>query len=410
MSRKISEDEKKELIKFLKDIIRIPSSQQDGREIYDFLYEYLEKNGLEPEFQKIDNPHITYHTYSNLYVKLGNGNGPKIMINGHLDTVSAKGNWYYKPYSAEEEEGRIYGLGAADMKGGMAAAVHSIIALTKRRKEINGELFLSCVFGEEAPFSLGADTLLREHDISDYDLIIVTEPSPLLAINDYCIVHKQLHKKPRFPVPIVGAEGRVAFEITFQGRSSHASHPSMGINALHDAARVITQLVEFDLFSNIKMGRGHYVILNIEGGDQTFTVPAQCKILVNRQLTLGEDAGTVLMEIKQIIKTLRLDSKVRVAKRYSPAPELEYKPYLFEEDKNIDKFVNMLEPTEKDGKRCKFTTSSVGDNNIFASRTGVPTLVFGPGGGNIHSPNEYVYKEDVIETTDHLLTYLMEMF
>ena len=68
------------------------------------------------------------------------------------------------------------------------------------------KLLLSFVFGEEAPFSLGADTLLREFDLKDFDLIIVTEPSPLLAINDYCYTHKKTHKS-KYPVVIIGAEG-----------------------------------------------------------------------------------------------------------------------------------------------------------------------------------------------------------
>jgi succinyl-diaminopimelate desuccinylase len=295
------------------------------------------------------------------------------------------------------------------MKGGCAAAIYSLIALLKRKEEINGELFLSCVFGEEAPFSLGADTLLREHDLRDYDLILLTEPSPLLTVNDYCVTHKRMHRNPKFPVVIVGAEGRIAIEIEFFGKSSHASHPSQGVNALHDAAKVISKLAEFDLFSNIKMGRGHYVVLSIEGGDQSFTVPGYCKILINRQLTLGETSKTIMTEIKKIIKSLNLKSKVNIAKRYSPSSDVEYRPYLFEEEEFIELFMKRL-PSISNKGRCKMTSSSVGDNNLFAVRTKVPTLVFGPGGGNIHAPNEFVNKNEVIETTNYLLDFFMEVF
>jgi succinyl-diaminopimelate desuccinylase len=210
-------------------------------------------------------------------------------------------------------------------------------------------------------------------------------------------------------VPIIGAEGRVVYEIEFIGKATHASHPAHGINALEDAAILISKLVDFDLYSNIKMGRGHYVVLNIEGGDQTFTVPSYCKILVNRQLTLGEDEQLATEELRRLIEKLNFRSQVHVKKRYSPSPDLEYLPYLFEASEYIDKFMAILsKPGEE--KRCQFTTASVGDFNLFATRTMVPTLVFGPGGGNIHSPNEYVLISEMIETANYLLAFFEKTF
>jgi succinyl-diaminopimelate desuccinylase len=404
----LDENEQRELIALCQHLVRIPSTAEDGREIYSFVKEYLERAGLEPEMQKAESPHNTYFNLPNLYVKEGTGNGAKIMVNGHLDTVPARGTWFYPPHEGVIKDGKLYGLGACDMKGGCAAAIAAVLAFLRRRAVVNGELFLSFVFGEEAPFSLGADTMLQEHDIADYDLIVVTEPSPVLARGDYCYTHRTVHE-PRFPVPIVGAEGRVLYEIEFFGKASHASHPLHGINALEDAAVLISKLVDFDLYSSVKMGRGHFVVLNIEGGDQTFTVPSYCKILVNRQLTLGEDERSATEELKRLIEKLRLRSQVHVKKRYSPSPDLEYQPYLFETGEYLEKFMELLAKSE-DGKRCRFTTASVGDFNIFATRAKVPTLVFGPGGGNIHSPNEYVEISDMIATANYLLTFFENVF
>jgi len=408
MGLRITNEEQKGLIKLTKDLIKIPSSTHDGSKIYDFVRDYLKNKGLQPKFQSIKNPYLEYTDFSNLYVKVGNGNGPKIMLNGHLDTVVPGEGWFHSPYSALEQDGKIFGIGAADMKGGCAAAVIALEGLIKRKDTINGELFLSFVFGEEAPFSLGADTLLREFDLKNYDLIIITEPSPLLTINDYCYTHRRIHKS-KFPVIIIGAEGRILFEIEFFGRSAHASHPSQGINALHSAALLISKLDDFDVFSSIKMGRGHYCVLGIEGGDEIFTVPSYCKIRVNRQLTLGETKKSAISELKKIIKKLKLKSKITIKKRFSPDPELEYKPYLFERSRYINSFIRQL-PQPKKGEPCRFTTSSIGDFNVFATRTNVPTLVFGPGGGNIHSTDEYVNKNEIIDSTNYLLNYFMEIF
>lgn len=402
-------EEADQVVRLTKDLIQIPSTMQDGDEVYRFAHTYLKDHGLDARFQNIKNPYVDYRRFSNLYLRLGNGDGPKVMLNGHLDTVVAGEGWYHSPFDAHEEDGRIYGLGAADMKGGCAAAMMAVIALMNRREELSGELLLSCVFGEEAPFSHGADMLLREFDLEGYDMVIVTEPSTLLAINDYCLVHNKLHRRPRFPVAIVGAEGRVLFEVELFGRSSHASHPSQGINALHDAAKVISKLQDFDLYSNIKMGRGHYVVLKIEGGDDSFTVPHYAKISINRQLTLGETEETVLREPRGVIRSQNLRSQVKISKRFSPEPSLEYTSYLFESNPMISKFMEQL-PKPKRGKRCMMTSSSVGDFNIFATRTGVPTLVFGPGGGDIHSPNEYVNRDEVVQTTEYLLDFFLDTF
>jgi acetylornithine deacetylase/succinyl-diaminopimelate desuccinylase-like protein len=134
---------------------------------------------------------------------------------------------------------------------------------------------------------------------------------------------------------------------------------------------------------------------------------------VNRQLTLGEDDGTVQKEVKSIIRSLKLRSKWTIRKRYSPSPSLEYRPYLNDQDKYIEKFSKLL-PERKVGRgkpqRCLFTSSSVGDFNLFATRTKAPVLIFGPGGGNIHAPNEYVNKDEVVQTANYLLKFLMEVF
>ncbi|NIP33705.1 MAG: hypothetical protein GWN18_02120 [Thermoplasmata archaeon] len=98
-----------------------------------------------------------------------------------------------------------------------------------------------------------------------------------------------------------------------------------------------------------------------------------------------------------------------MAKRYSPDPELEYLPYLNEGSEYIDHFLERL-PRPKRGKRCRLTTSSVGDFNLFGTRTDAPVLVFGPGGGDIHAPNEYVNRDEVVATTDHLLDFLVDVY
>jgi succinyl-diaminopimelate desuccinylase len=281
-----------------------------------------------------------------------------------------------------------------------------------RCKELDGELFLSLVYGEESPHSIGTDELIKQYGFKDYDLIIVTEPSPELTKDNFCLTHEKIVKNPKFPVVIVGAEGREKFEIQFYGKESHASHPKRGLNALHDASRVIAELISFNKFSDIKTGRGDYVVLNIEGGDESFTVPGFCKVTVNRQLGINEKPSSVEKEIRRIIKSLQLKTKVRVERKYSPSEDVEYRPYLSKKNQYFDRLFEIIEATNPGGKtnKCKFISTSIGDFNLFGVRTNIPTLVFGPGGGNIHSANEFVNKQEITDSTEYLTKLLLDIY
>lgn len=398
-SLELSPQQKKECGELTKRLVDIPSSANDSPRIYQFTFDYLKEKGL--PVKKQENP-LT--GLPNLYVKLGNGNGPKVLLNGHLDTIQPITN-PKKRTTPRERGGKIYGLGAADMKGGCASAIVSTLALSEQ--ELNGTLFLSLVHGEEAPFSLGSHTLIKEFGFKDYDLVIVTEPSPILARNDFCTVHKRVHPT-HFPTPIIGAMGRIMYYIEFFGKSVHASHPSQGINALEDAAKVINMLGTHKPQSTSKMEKGGYTVLNIDGGDPSFTVPSYCELLVNRNISLGEKEKDVTRELERIVRELKLRSDVKVKERPMPDKNVAYRPYLFEKSDYIDKFMEVI--SKEHDSMCKFTTSSVGDFNLFATRTKVPTLVFGPGGGNIHSPHEYVEKKQIVQTTEYLLNFFGKVF
>ncbi len=413
MKKILTKEEEKTVIGLTKEFIKRPSSIWDDTQVYQYAYDYLEEKGFKPE--KGDSEQYSLDNregFFNVVAKFGNGNGPKVLLNGHLDTVASKGQWIYDKYGAFEEDGKIYGLGAADMKAGCALAIGVFEAIHKRCKDLNGELFLSLVYGEESPHSIGTDELLKQYGFSDYDLIIVTEPSPELTKDNYCLTHEKIVKNPKFPVVVVGAEGREKFELQFFGRESHASHPKRGLNALHDASRVITELTSFNKFSDIKTGRGDYVVLNIEGGDESFTVPGFCKVTLNRQLGINEKPASVYKEIRSIIKSLNLKTKVRIERKYSPCEEVEYRPYLSKSNPYFDKLFAIIEaqnPGKKTNK-CRFISTSIGDFNLFGVRTKIPTLVFGPGGGNIHSANEFVNKDEITDSAEYLTQLLLDIY
>lgn len=158
MYNNLNDIERENVINLTKELIKIPSSAWDDESIYFFVYDYLKNKNLNPKKGNKEKYSLQKNTpFFNVISKYGNGNGPKILINGHLDTVTAKSEWFYPKYSAKEVEGKIYGLGAADMKAGCAIAISVYEKIKKITEKLNGELFLSLVYGEESPYSLGTD-------------------------------------------------------------------------------------------------------------------------------------------------------------------------------------------------------------------------------------------------------------
>ncbi|MDG6220660.1 MAG: M20/M25/M40 family metallo-hydrolase [Candidatus Thermoplasmatota archaeon] len=392
----------------MEDLIATPSTMLDGNDAYDFAHEQLSENHINPVKQDYSGlyPMVPFHKPPNILAEIGAGKGPTIHLNCHLDTVSPGEGWTSDPFTPRRENGRMYGLGACDMKAGAAILLLIMKMMAQEKEKMCGKVVLSCVSGEEAPYSLGTDALMKMNDLSDTNMVIIPEPSPILAEKDFCTVHKKNHKAEH-PVLITGAAGRRIYEIVLYGKSAHASHPEKGINALEEAARVISKLKDFNLFNTIKTGSGHYCVLNIEGGDETFTVPGQCRFLVTRHFVMGEKERDIKKEIKAVITNSKLKSRICVRKRFTPLPELEYDPYISEGAKEMEKFIAFVEKRHGE-KQCRFVSKSVGDFNYFGSRLKKPTMVFGPGGGNIHAPNEFVSIKEAMSTLETLYFYLKE--
>src|SRR6056297_976856 len=137
MERILTKEEENNVVELTKAFIKYPSSVWDDDKVYQYAYDYLEKLGYNPEKGDSETYSIENREgFFNVTAKFGNGNGPKILLNGHLDTVGTKGEWIYDKFEASENDGKIYGLGAADMKAGCAVAIQVFEAIVNRCKEL----------------------------------------------------------------------------------------------------------------------------------------------------------------------------------------------------------------------------------------------------------------------------------
>ncbi|KAB1190566.1 M20/M25/M40 family metallo-hydrolase [Haloferax sp. MBLA0076] len=376
-----------ETIEVLQDLVQIPSPFFEEEAIATYIYDWLDERGLDPEYHTVSEPAITGFEGDNVVARIEGSDpeAPTVLLNGHMDTVQHVEGWDEDPTSGRIEDGKLYGQGACDMKGGLAAILVAFEALAER--DLDGDVLLTAVVDEEGPFGLGTDATIRDGVTTDCDVAIVTEPAPTITQQDI-----------ENPAIVLGARGRFLYEITVTGKAAHGSQPDMGVNAALDAARIADAISEMDLGHHEKLGSGSVCLLSIEGGGEPLSVPDQCELEIDRHVVPGETAESVLEDAQRVVDSLDLESDVDISLRETPEPDMYFQPYVTDEnDPLVTPFfdsIRELFDTEPDVGYF----SSIGDFNHLGGRAEIPTVIVGPDGANVHGTGEYVYVDEVVET------------
>ncbi|MGM0397497.1 MAG: M20 family metallopeptidase [Halobacteriota archaeon] len=390
-----------ETIDLLQDLVRIPSPYFEEREAVEFVYDWLDEQGLDPSYHDVRESEITGYEGKQVVARIegADPSAPTLLLNGHLDTVKIVDEWEEDPLSGRIEDGRLYGQGACDMKGGTVSHLVAFKALADADVDWSGDVLLTAVVDEEGPYGLGSNQLIRDGYTDEADMAIVTEPGPILAQEDI-----------ENPALLLGARGRFLYEFDVYGEAAHGSQPYKGTNAIVDAGRIADALTEMPVGSHPQLGDGSVCPLKIEGGSETLSVPEHCKLYADRHVVIGESKDDVIAQAEELIVDLDLDSEVAVSVRDAPAPDVYYGPYVTDADHEL---VRALEDgteavTGKSPEIGYF--ASVGDFNYFGHRADLPTVIVGPDGENIHGAGEFVYTDDVLDvarTVAHAATHLV---
>ncbi|MGY3479893.1 ArgE/DapE family deacylase [Staphylococcus cohnii] len=196
----------KEKVQILSDIVAIETVNDNEIEVCNYLEQLFSNYGIESKIQKID------ERRANLIAEIGEGS-PVIGISGHMDVVSAgnKSQWTYDPFSLTEDDGFLYGRGAADMKSGLAALAIALIDIKQSQALQQGRIRFLATSGEEME-QLGSQTLYEHGYMDDVDALLIAEPCQDIMV----YAHK----------------GSMDYRITSYGKSAHSSMPVMGINAI----------------------------------------------------------------------------------------------------------------------------------------------------------------------------------
>ncbi|PHH70231.1 hypothetical protein CDD82_7255 [Ophiocordyceps australis] len=293
----------------------------------------------------------------------GSGGGKNLMFNGHLDTVTTLG-YSDDPLSGQIRDGRLYGRGADDMKGGVAAALVAL-ATTKKQK-LRGDVIFTGVADEEA-MSIGTEQVLQAGWRADG--AIVNEPT------NEIIVHA--HK------------GFVWLEVDIHGVAAHGSLPAAGIDAIMRAGYF---LAELDRHSE-KLRQGwHDPVMapsvhasTIKGGEEPSSYPALCTIVLERRTVAGESPQSVKQEIEDILDRLSQNFKNF---QYDVRVIFDRPPFSIDPGHSFASLVGDV-VSDLQGCQAQFVKESYWTDCALLADKGIPVLLWGPKGDGLHGKEEW---------------------
>jgi succinyl-diaminopimelate desuccinylase len=348
----------------LEEMINIDSVVGREGELAEYLKVELEALGLVCDLHEVEPGR------PNVYGRMeGESLGKRLNFNGHTDTVPVVEGWDMDPFEPVVKEGKMYGLGSCDMKGGIACTLNMLRAISDSGHTFNGELSFSGVIDEEA-YGLGAKAML-ETDLAEVDAVILAEPYP---------------GDETKPIPL-GITGKILYNVNVKGRAAHGFRPQLGINAVEDAGKILANLDKLEFMEHPDFGTGNYSTLKIEGGYEIYSVivPASCRFEVNRLLVPGETVQSAIADMRRLVDSLELDSEVDVGIK---PPR--YEAYVMSKDEEI---ITVFDEVYREvmGKAPFYEYAyGITDANIFAGEGGIPCLHLGPQRGGAHQKNEYV--------------------
>ena len=302
----------------------------------------------------------------------GQEGGRSLMLNAHYDTVGVEE--MADPYSAEIREGRLYGRGAYDMKGSLAAQMAAARALIDAGVQLKGDLLIAAVADEEYA-SIGTADLLNRYAPEG---AIVTEPTALQV----CLAHK----------------GFVWMQVETQGRAAHGSRYDLGVDANMHMGRVLARLEVLE--GELRRRQAHPLVgppsmhaATLQGGTELSAYAAHCRLGIERRTIPGEDTAQVEAEIEEILQALRVGDPEFTATRETL---LARQPFEVRPGARIVRAVDRA-ANEVLGRQPDHVGDTPWMDSALLAEAGVETVVIGPAGAGAHAAEEWVDLESVAQ-------------
>jgi acetylornithine deacetylase len=347
----------------LERLVRIPSPTGEEHAIAEALAGWCADAGFEVTLEE------AAPGRPNVLARWSVGRRPHLLLTGHLDTVPVGEGWTRDPFGAEVGDGRLYGRGACDMKGGLAAMLGAMVDMRRRGDEPAGDVTLAAVVGEEED-STGTRALVARGIHADG--AVLAEPTAMQLV--------------------LSNRGLLNFQIVVKGASVHASSPALGRNAVTAAARIVLELESTGQRLTRRphpvFGPPSLTVGTIHGGTRPYVVPDRCVIEVDRRLNPGETPEQVMGE---------LEAAIARARRRVPWLEADivagpdYLAFEIPEDHELVRSMSSAMADANVPRRIS-AWPAASDAGFFVHGAGIPCVLFGPGDIEqaAHRPDEWI--------------------
>ena len=365
--------DEKEVLELAMEMVRIPSVFSHEEQLAEFVASRFESWGFEPRL-------VTVPGHGpDVVVDYGDEALPKVVLNGHMDTVEVVSGWVHDPFGATLEDGLLYGLGSLDMKPGLAAMMVAAKAIRRMGVEDKVHLSLHAVSGEEKDGE-GTRELIRRGELKGAKAVIVGEGfGGLKALT-------------------TGRRGGSYYDIEVRGQSAHGATPHLGVNAVLEGARVVSavsamEMVEAKgiLADDLTPLKESQTVLSMHGGTDSLSVPDRCSIRLVR-CTVPGGRTDVSDDFRSVISALGLQGSADI--RFNTSPKDLYYPHMTSADEPLVRVAGEVISHYTGSKPRIVCGVSEADDNVIAQYTALPVICMGPGeSGELaryHQPEEAI--------------------
>lgn len=371
----MSQFTEKDKLNLLKDLVKIESVNDNELEVCQYLHKLFQQHDINSEIIQLND------TRANLVAEIGT-DGPVLGISGHMDVVAPgnKDNWTHDPFTLTEEDGKLYGRGAADMKSGLAAFVISMIDINTSQSLKHGRIRLLATAGEEIAGE-GAKAFHDKGYMDDVDALVIAEPSEDRII----YAHK----------------GSMDIRVISTGKAAHSSMPDLGFNAISPLVKFIYKIDEgFHKFDQTNETLGEPVLnaTLFNGGTQVNSIPEYAESEFNIRTIPEHDNDQFISYFKEVLKEVETDKTDIEVDTYMSRP-----PVLTTGTNGLVKLAQNMGHQYLNADLEGLPSPGVTDaSDLLQDKDeNFPFIMFGPGHiSQAHQVDEYVTKSTYLTFID----------
>lgn len=364
-----------EVLSLTKNLINRISVTPEDAGCQDMMMDYLSKLGFHSEVMNFEDTKNFWAVRQSNNTHSDKTEQPVLLFAGHTDVVPAGAleNWNTDPFDAVEKEGLLYGRGAADMKGSLAAMLVATKKFVAQYPKHRGSIAYLITSDEEGPFINGTIRVVEE---------LQKREQPI----DYCIVGEPSSSKKLGDVIKNGRRGSLTGYLTIKGKQGHVAYPHLADNAIHKSFKALDELAytEWDKGNDFFPATSFQIAI-IQAGSASNIIPGELQVEFNFRYSTESTADFLKQSVVNLLDKYALD--------YELNWKLNGEPFLTPEGELLKAATRSIE------KVCKVTpqalTTGGTSDGRFIAKTGAQVVEIGPINATIHQVNESVSINDL---------------